>query len=141
MIVPLGAVLLGGLGKGRPWFFPNALFSSSLAADTRCPMRVRSTLPHMTSMRNVAHLLAVVGPGPDESCEFRVANDPVSSLVRGWEGIVVYEVLGILEAVDGEQSCCGESMAGCGTAYEAVHHVDEDMGDVDAVVCVFEDVF
>ena len=55
--------------------------------------------------------------------------------------VVVDEVSGILESVDGEQPCGGEPMAGRDTADESVHHVDEDSGDVDTVVCVFEDVF
>ncbi len=84
-----------------------------------------------------AHLLTVVGVGPDEPGEFGVADDPLSPIVRGLTDVVVDEVARILESVDGEQSCCGEPVTGRDTADESVHHVDEDSGDVDTVVGFF----
>ena len=88
-----------------------------------------------------ADFLTVVGPGPDESGEFGVAYDPLSSLVGGVKGIVIDEVSGILEAVDGEQPGGGESVAELDAADESIHHVDEETGDIDSVVGVFEYVF
>ena len=71
-----------------------------------------------------------------------VYGDPHSLaplLVRDVRSVVGDEVGGVFVSVDGEQSGGCEPVAHPGAVEASFHHVDEDAGDVVAVVGVFSD--
>ena len=113
----------------------------------RCPYAVSDTdaldLPLHHLDEEEADLAAAIGPLLDVGGDRRVYGDPHSLaplLVRDVRRVVGDEVGGVFVSVDGEQPGGCQPVAYPGAVEASFHHVDEDAGDVVAVVGVFSDV-
>ena len=113
----------------------------------RCPYAVSDVdtldLPLYHLDEEEADLAATIGPLLDVRGDGWVYLDPHSLaplLVRGFRCVVGDEVVGVFVSVDGEQPGGCQPVAYLGAVEASFHHVDEDAGDVVAVVGVFSDV-
>lgn len=86
-----------------------------------------------------AHVPAVVGLAHDELLDLRVYGLPPLAGALYVGSVVGDEVGSVVVSVYDEQSGCGEPVANHAAVDAVVHHVDEDAGDVSAVVGVVSD--